>query len=93
MFITNELKYTYTECLILEDIGGVSCSNQLTLTKSEGIVPLGSSERRSAFFSASLYNMVSMVLVPYAIKPNFDIVPRGMVTSLRVNRVMQSKLN
>ncbi|RNA00654.1 hypothetical protein BpHYR1_016775 [Brachionus plicatilis] len=27
--------------------------------------------------------MVSMVLVPYGINPNFDIVPRVMVTSLR----------
>ncbi|RMZ98447.1 hypothetical protein BpHYR1_053618 [Brachionus plicatilis] len=27
--------------------------------------------------------MVSMVLVPYRINPNFDIVPRVMVTSLR----------
>ncbi|RNA20093.1 hypothetical protein BpHYR1_014902 [Brachionus plicatilis] len=29
--------------------------------------------------------MVSMVLVPYGINPNFDIVPRVMVTSLRFN--------
>ncbi|RNA10831.1 hypothetical protein BpHYR1_007811 [Brachionus plicatilis] len=28
--------------------------------------------------------MVSMVLVPYGINPNFDIVPRVMVTSLRI---------
>ncbi|RNA18978.1 hypothetical protein BpHYR1_024386 [Brachionus plicatilis] len=27
--------------------------------------------------------MVSMVSVPYGINPNFDIVPRVMVTSLR----------
>ncbi|RNA13653.1 hypothetical protein BpHYR1_042824 [Brachionus plicatilis] len=37
--------------------------------------------------------MVSMVLVPYGINPNFDNVPRVMVTSLRIlKKIVQHTL-
>ncbi|RNA00328.1 hypothetical protein BpHYR1_019376 [Brachionus plicatilis] len=42
-------------------------------------------KKNQSFALTLSLNMVSMVLVPYGMNPNFDIVPRVMVTSLRSN--------
>ncbi|RNA30908.1 hypothetical protein BpHYR1_017139 [Brachionus plicatilis] len=70
--------------------GVLGCSNQLTPKKSgkKGYLLtkmffLSDVKVYSKKKIKKFYNLVSMVLVPYGINPNFDIVPRVMVTSLR----------